>query len=81
MSADCREYFARISEYLDGELDESVCRKIEEHLQDCPQCRDCLDTLKRTIRLCQATGRKGMPPETRQRLRESLKDCLERQET
>lgn len=34
----CSEVLALLSEYLDGELDESAVGKIENHLLGCPNC-------------------------------------------
>ena len=31
----CRELLARLSEYLDDELDEAACAEIESHMADC----------------------------------------------
>ena len=76
MRKDCKKYFKRISEYLDGELDDRTCKEIEEHLQDCPDCLECLNSLKKSIRLCKKTGNEEMPADTRERLRSTLRDCL-----
>jgi anti-sigma factor RsiW len=50
-SKKCKEIFARLSEYLDGELDPSVCDRLEGHLGDCPPCQAFLESLRRTVRL------------------------------
>lgn len=34
----CSEVLALLSEYVDGELDESAVQKIESHLRGCPNC-------------------------------------------
>ena len=44
--------FAKLSEYLDQELDEISCHEIEKHAQNCQACETCLATLRRTIELC-----------------------------
>lgn len=51
-SANCRELFVQMSEYLDGELNDEERRSFEAHLGNCPTCRVCLKTLERTINLC-----------------------------
>ncbi len=79
MEADCREYFERVSEYLDGELDEELCRRIRKHLDQCPECMDCIESLRKTVRLCRQAGRDRIPAETRARLSKALRVCLERQ--
>ena len=76
MHEDCKEYFERISEYLDGELDGSLCEKIERHLRACPECRDCIESLKKTVGLCKKIPPEQVPREVRKRLRETLRSFL-----
>jgi RNA polymerase sigma-70 factor (ECF subfamily) len=78
MKEDCRKYFERISEYLNGELDDEICREIETHLKECPECRECLDSLKKTIQLCKEAGKEAIPPDIRERLRSNLRELLDR---
>lgn len=78
MKEDCRKYFERISEYLDGELDDEICRKIEAHLEECPECRECLDSLKKTIQLCKEAGKEAIPSDIHERLRSNLRQLLKR---
>ena len=68
----CRELFARLSEYLDGELDEALCSETETHLEDCPPCRDFLESLRRTVALLDRLPAERMPEEIRREVRESL---------
>jgi mycothiol system anti-sigma-R factor len=78
MKEDCKKYFERISEYLDGELDNEICHEIENHLKECPECRECLDSLKKTIQLCKEAGKEAMPSDIRKRLRSNLKQLIKR---
>ncbi len=48
----CREIFAALSAYLDGELGVRDCRTLERHLQGCKPCLAYLDSLKTTIQVC-----------------------------
>jgi anti-sigma factor RsiW len=72
----CRKHFDRISEYLDGELDDALCREIEAHLRDCPECRECIDSLRKTIRICRGAAEESVPEEVRIRLRAALRECM-----
>jgi RNA polymerase sigma-70 factor (ECF subfamily) len=72
----CKKYFRRISEYLDGELDAEICKKIEGHLDRCPECRECLDSLRRTIELCKKAATEEIPADAGQRLRMKIKEFL-----
>jgi RNA polymerase sigma-70 factor (ECF subfamily) len=68
----CREIFARLSEYVDGELDEATQAQIREHLHECLQCNVCLQTLRRTIELCHHMRSRRLPPELSSKLAEAL---------
>jgi len=78
MREDCKKDFEKLSEYLDGELDDAVCREIERHFRQCPECRECVDSMKKTIQLCKAVATEEMPDDARQRLRSMLRECLSR---
>ncbi len=54
--ADCRDLAARLSEYLDHEIEPGACAEIEGHLEDCPPCRDFLESLRRTVGLVRETA-------------------------
>lgn len=64
----CRELKDQLSAFLDGELDEAVCREIERHLNECGNCRVMVDTLKKTIVLYRDAPRESVPPEAEARL-------------
>jgi len=76
MMHDCKKYFDRISEYLDGELDENICKQIEAHLSDCPECRNCINSLRKTIQLCKEGAQEEMPADIHERLKSALRDCF-----
>lgn len=66
---DCSETIQNLNNYIDGELDASLCGDIEAHLRVCPKCRVVVNTLKKTIQLFQADGEEtSLSPEARQRL-------------
>ena len=73
----CKRYFEKISEYLDGELDTAACLEIEVHLKECPECRRCVDSLKKTIDLCRETAQEKVPSEMRARLKSALQECFQ----
>ena len=61
----------RLSEYLDGELEETFCAEAEVHLEDCPPCRDFLESLRRTVALLGRLPSEPVPEEIRRAVRES----------
>jgi len=48
--ASCKMLFAQLSDYLDEQLDDSLCEKLEEHLDGCEPCKAFLDSLEATIK-------------------------------
>lgn len=47
----CREILVQLNDYADGELGADLCRELEQHLAECPDCRAVYDTLTGTIRI------------------------------
>jgi RNA polymerase sigma-70 factor (ECF subfamily) len=45
----CKQIFALLSEYLDGQLPVKNCRELERHLKDCRPCIAYLESLKTTV--------------------------------
>lgn len=81
----CLEIFARLSEYLDGELDEMDCRLIEEHIQDCEPCVEFLRSLRRSIeashRYAGQAAPSQIPPDLEARLKQAWQAALARRKT
>ncbi|MFO7579073.1 MAG: zf-HC2 domain-containing protein, partial [Nitrosomonas halophila] len=48
---DCKQYLGNLSDYVDGELSEDLCREIEAHMSECENCRVVVNTLSKTISL------------------------------
>jgi anti-sigma factor RsiW len=68
----CLEMLAKLSEYIDGELDHATCEKIQNHAEKCVACFSCLETLKRTIALCKNVAQKPIPLELSRKLKEII---------
>ncbi len=47
----CIEFVDRATAYLDGALNESDARRIEEHLEGCQGCRAALEQVQTVIRI------------------------------
>jgi RNA polymerase sigma-70 factor, ECF subfamily len=56
--ARCKAMFAELSNYLDEQLDDSLCEELERHLGGCEPCKAFLSTLEATIDQCRTS-----PPE------------------
>lgn len=69
----CQHLKAQLSEFIDGDLDDSVCREIERHLSSCENCRVMVDTLKKTIVLYRDEPLEPVPTDVHERLVKVLK--------
>jgi anti-sigma factor RsiW len=76
------EVFARLSEFIDGELPEMDCAEIEAHIADCPPCIDFLNSLKKCMVVSQGLHGSAdcppVPPEMEQKLRAAWLAALAR---
>ena len=71
----CKEIFAKLSEYLDGELPEDLCERIEGHMDDCPPCQAFLDSLRKTVLLVGEEEPPAMPEDVRRSVIEAWNRC------
>jgi len=75
-SEHCRELFAKLSEYLDRELDVKTRQEIERHVETCIKCNACLETLKRTIEICRHVKNEPIPELLSERLKKMLEEAV-----
>lgn len=69
----CKRLWESLSDYIDGELNEELCLKIEQHMAGCEHCRVVVDTTNKTILLCHdAAQETEVPDDVRVRLVETL---------
>lgn len=57
----CRELFALLSDYIDQELAEDLCRQGGAHLEGCPACADFVRTFARTIQMLKHLPAPSLP--------------------
>jgi anti-sigma factor RsiW len=69
----CKEFCARLSDYLDGEIGQHECFMIEEHLKICPPCAQAFESLRATVQICSQGVSDEIPDEVRQRLKTYLR--------
>lgn len=68
----CKEIVKELADYLDEDLDSSLKASIEEHLNNCKDCRLVVDTTKQTIQIFCNSEPAPLPAETRSRLHQAL---------
>lgn len=72
----CTGAIREISNYIDGELEATVCMELEEHLRECEDCAIIVRQTKLTVEIFCNDKPLELPAEVRSRLHESLKRKL-----
>ena len=70
---DCKHILEELNLYIDGELEQELCRQLEAHLKGCDRCRIVLDTTQRTIQLYRDQTPMELPQGVRDRLQAVLR--------
>lgn len=62
-----------LSDQLDRQGRSRLCRRIEEHLRECPKCRMYVDTLRKTVVLYRSLGEESVPAAIEKRLFKTIR--------
>ena len=76
--SECKDVFARLSEYLDQDLPADLCERIERHIAGCPPCVEFVDTLKKSVEACRDFRVEEEPPPLSDAQREELRQAYDR---
>ena len=68
----CKAMFVELSNYLDEQLDDSLCEELERHLGGCEPCKAFLSSLEATIEQCRTTPAECPASKKAVRLRKQL---------
>jgi RNA polymerase sigma-70 factor (ECF subfamily) len=68
----CKEMFAELSNYLDDELDDSLCEELEKHMDGCESCKAFLTSLEKSIQQCRNAPNESPDPRVAARFRREL---------
>ena len=69
---DCEKVLEQLSEFLDEDAREELCRTIEEHLNQCRDCQVYVDSVRKTIILYQNDKAIEVPMGANTRLQEAM---------
>lgn len=69
----CPDLTAELSAYAAGEVDQTMCQRIEAHLERCPRCASACEQLKRTVSLCRAIPGGDVPAAVKAAVRAALR--------
>jgi len=68
----CKEMFAELSNYLDDELDDSLCEELEKHMEGCEPCKAFLVSLEHSIQQCRTSPNQSPDRRIAAKLRREL---------
>lgn len=68
----CKQMFSELSNYLDEELDDSLCAEMEKHIQGCEPCKAFLASLAETIQTCRSACNEAPNPHAAAKLRRNV---------
>jgi anti-sigma factor (TIGR02949 family) len=77
----CKNIIRELSSFLDGELDAGTIAHIQEHLEDCEDCRLLVNTTRKTIQIYCKSEPVPLPDDLRDRLHQALIERLRRPKT
>ena len=69
----CEDLLRILSDYVDGDIEPSVCEQFEHHLEHCDPCKVVVDTTRRAIRLYKGEDIYEIPVEFHRRLHRALR--------
>ena len=69
----CDDLLRALNEYVDGEVDSSICQEFKKHLDECDPCQIVVDNIRQTITLYRDGQPYPMPQEFHDRLCSLLK--------
>jgi anti-sigma factor (TIGR02949 family) len=68
----CKQFLAELSDYLDEALGREERKKLEEHINACPNCWVIADTTRKTIEVYKCSEPVPIPTDCRTRLMKAL---------
>ncbi len=64
-----QEVYKQICDFMGEDFNTPACKEVAEHLDSCPKCKVYLDTIKKTVTICQEIEKEEeMPQEVKNRL-------------
>ncbi len=75
--ASCKAMFAELSNYLDEELDDSMCEELERHIKGCEPCKAFVASLEATIEQVRQIPAQSPDPAKAAALRKEIRSRYE----
>jgi RNA polymerase sigma-70 factor, ECF subfamily len=74
--AHCPDTARLLSRYLEGELNPSVCARLEGHVSACPSCGAACDSLRFVLGACRDYGERKLPGDMRVAIRAAIRQVI-----
>ena len=68
----CKQFLSELSDYLDEALGGEERKKLEDHINKCPNCWVIADTTRKTIEVYKCSQPVEIPTDIRSRLMKAL---------
>jgi anti-sigma factor (TIGR02949 family) len=68
----CKQFLSELSDFLDESLGQEERKKLEDHINACPNCWVIADTTKKTIQVYKCAEPVAIPTDVRSRLMAAL---------
>lgn len=72
----CKQFLSELSDYLDEALGLEERKKLEDHINKCPNCWVIADTTRKTIEVYKCSEPVEIPSDIRSRLMKALERKL-----
>jgi len=64
-----KDVYKQICDFMGEDLNAPACKEVSDHLESCPNCKVYLDTVKKTVTICQEIEKEEkMPRDVKNRL-------------
>ncbi len=70
----CEELLKMLNDYIDEDIDSTLCDRFEEHLKGCNSCKVVVDNIKKTITLYKDNEKYEIPLEVHRKLHKCLQE-------
>lgn len=76
MDEKCKKIMECLSDYMDGEASEQLCKMVEKHIEECEECKCMVENIKITIEMLRALPEEEIPEDIEKSVLERLKKIL-----
>jgi len=72
----CPDIVQMLSRKLEEEISPDLCRDMENHVAQCPRCKNACDSLRRTLALCRSMPAPTLPTDVEASVRQAITSFL-----